>query len=261
MQIPLATFKKDVSDVELSKHMRAQWKSSTHSYSWADPSRESTSVSADYRPGKRRQNLLPSARDDELTPTMVRLLESIRDEPYMPSAARYKTINLSVRKCTAAIKKSVAQGFITEITISTEGKGRPGKYFEFTNKAEGMLGQQSLGKGKGGFKHKFWQHRIKHHFENLGHKVEIEAYVDGKSVDVGVWKVNRRIAYEVEMSAAHTYENIVKDLAAGWDEVIMAYADEAIGRKARQELSMRRDTLKEGWYEKVSFIPLTKLLK
>lgn len=261
MQTPMAAFGKDVSDAEVSTHMRAHWKSSAHSSNRMDSASETTDVSSDYPQGNDAHGLLPQSADGELTPTMIKLLESIRDDPYLTSAARYRSIDLSVRKCTQAIEQLVVQGFINELTISTGTKGRSGKYFEFTAKAEQMLGRQSPGKGKGGFTHRSWQHRIKLHYENLGYRAAIEAYIDGKSVDVGVWKLNQRIAIEVEMSAAHASENIVKDLAAGWDEVLVAYADKGTGRRARHELAMRRDSLEEGWYEKVSFIPLKELLK
>ncbi len=76
----------------------------------------------------------------------------------------------------------------------------------------------------------------------------------GKSVDVGVWKAGERIAIEIEMSPSHALENITKDLADGWDRVVVATADEKVARKIRHEVL---ENLAEEYESgRIEFIPV-----
>ena len=89
----------------------------------------------------------------------------------------------------------------------------------------------------------------------LGHVYPVTSgFRGGKGVDVGVWKCGESYAYEVAMSGIHQIENVRKDLAAGWNHVVVVSLDSGLARKIRLEAhaALGREIL-EG---KVDFVPL-----
>ena len=127
-------------------------------------------------------------------------------------------------------------------------------------RATERYGLQKLGPGKGGLAHRWFQARIRDHFEGLGHIARIEAYLPNthKGVDVGVWKTREKVAIEVAMTPAHEVENVKKDLAAGWDRVVVACPNEGVLRKMVCEIQHNLD---EGFIRgRVDFISVHDLV-
>lgn len=90
---------------------------------------------------------------------------------------------------------------------------------------------------KGSFAAKFWAvwccRKLK--WEHPECAPVIEDARKGKAADVGVVLEGRWIAYEIQLSEKHVVENSVKDVLAGYDEVVVCVlTDEMAARVLKQ---------------------------
>jgi hypothetical protein len=71
-----------------------------------------------------------------------------------------------------------------------------------------------------------------------GKTVEIEHSVNGKSVDIAEIKPDGAIAYEIELAPSHPHvaENVLRDLDAGFDEVIIIARNQAGQNEAKDQI-------------------------
>jgi hypothetical protein len=172
-----------------------------------------------------------------------RLLTDINDHQICPLGERYERLGVSACKGNKAKNELASNGYVKEIEVKTGDKGGRPKLLEPTEKGNDQLllnGQEPNGKsGKGSIRHRYWQEKVKKYFEAWGCKVEIELFIGKKSVDVAVICPNKKtIAVEIAMSPYYEIENIKKDLAFGFDEIIAAFNDEqtqkAVEKKCRE---------------------------
>lgn len=81
--------------------------------------------------------------------------------------------------------------------------------------------------GKGGKEHRRYQKVIKEYFANLGKIALVEAYINGKNIDVFVQdiKTKRSIGIEIQLNKNPklAFENIEKDFKAGCDEILLVF--------------------------------------
>jgi hypothetical protein len=108
---------------------------------------------------------------------------------------------------------------VEEISIRVGRRGRAQKFLKLTAKADAQIGRQNLGPGKGGFEHVYHQQRLAEHFIAQGFQVKIEAFNNGKAVDLELVKEAQTIAVEIAMSAQGEVDNFEKDFAAGWTQI------------------------------------------
>lgn len=255
LTIPRARILKNVSDAEVEDHMRPLLARMNGRQPEEGPV-DVASRSGRKHPPQESDTFLPASfPDDELSTDALQLLVDIRDHPFVAAAARHKALGFSARRATRAARELLIRGCADPVRLVTGGPGRPGKYFELTAEGEGKVGRQNLGPGKGGFEHRFYQQRIRDYYEGLGHRAKIEAYVNGKAADVGVWKTREKVAIEVAMSPTHERENIEKDLRAGWDCVVVAYVDDKVRNAVRKALD------NSSLMGHVEFVPVHKLVQ
>jgi hypothetical protein len=257
LQVPHVPIVKDVSDTEVEQHMapvisslRKEPRAGSSPASFRDSGSETSSLQP-------KVLLLGTADDPEIPSHAWSLLQDIREHPYLTTTERYQKLGLSARQGGKIGNMLTKQGFVTKVTIPAGRTGRPGLFFELTEKGVQRVGRQKLGAGKGGFIHRFYQDRIKKHFENLGYIARIEAYQNGKSVDVGVWKITETVAVEVAMTAAHELENIEKDFQAGWDRVVVACFNNSVRQKVEKEV--RQSPAYNPLIDRIEFIPVRNL--
>lgn len=238
LRVPRVRIAKDVSDAEVERHMRPiiDKFSGNASHENSAPPPQHPEQQTDPRPQQPKAALPVTESEEALSAVASRLLIDIRSHPFRSAVERYDALALNPRTATEAVRQLVKAHYLHEIEIPGGGRGRPGKYFEMTSKAEQKVGRQNLGPGKGGFVHRYFQRQIQQYFEILGYPARIEAYQNGKAVDIGVWKTANKVAVEVEMSPAHALENIRKDLSAGWDCVVVGYPNDSVARKIQAEI-------------------------
>ena len=240
LQISDAASQKDVVDEQIEQHMRKVYYTQTLANA-ADifhPTDAPTDdISNPMKPERRR--LLTVADEKSLSPIESMLLASIRDRPYLSTTDRYRTLGLGAKQATSAIARLLEKEYLTAFDLPvSSGAGRPGRFFELTHRAVRAVGAQRLGPGKGGFAHRFFQHRVHQHYQSLGYRAQIEACLagSGKCVDVGVWKPGYKSAIEIAMNPHHEPINLVKDIEAGWNEVVITYLDSKVAKKIQQFL-------------------------
>lgn len=81
--------------------------------------------------------------------------------------------------------------------------------------------------GKGGKEHRKYQNLIREYFINLGKIALVEAYINGKNIDVFVQdiKTKKSIGVEIQLNKNPklAFENIEKDFKAGCDEILLVF--------------------------------------
>jgi hypothetical protein len=256
IQIPRVSIRKDVSDAEVEEHMRPVLR---RLFSSPEPqSHPREEMGEGNRAGERKETipLLGKGDSKDLPAVAMRLLWDIRDRPYVQATERYRRLGLSARQGTKGIQHLMARDLLEEVEIPSGSRGRPGKYYQLTPKATGKVGVQKLGPGKGGLRHRFYQRRIQDYYTSLGYVARTEAYQNGKSVDVGVWKAREKVAIEIAMTPAHELANVTKDFQAGWDRFVICYLDASVGEKVKQNLG--NEPAVAPFMDRIEFIPLRK---
>lgn len=83
--------------------------------------------------------------------------------------------------------------------------------------------------GKGGKEHREYQNLIREYFINLGKIALVEAYINGKNIDVFVQdiKTKKSIGVEIQLNKNPklALENIKKDFKAGCDEILLVFKE------------------------------------
>ncbi|MDD5599642.1 MAG: hypothetical protein PHV82_16980, partial [Victivallaceae bacterium] len=166
-----------------------------------------------------------------------KILWDIKNHPYIPATGRLNSLNMTTYMGQRVYSELLQKGLVKEHEIKMNYRGRPQKFYELADKGIELVGQQNLGLGKGGFVHRFHQHRLKTVFENQGYKVKIEEYRNGKNADLGLTdKSGKTIAVEIAMSPQGEISNIEKDIAVGWNEVWTLCDSEEIFKAVKEEL-------------------------
>lgn len=176
------------------------------------------------QPGKKKTD------KEELSKEAWNLLLDINKNPICTLSERYNRMGLSACKGNKAKNELKQKGYVIEEEIKAGGQGGRPKILEPTEKGNGHLllnGHEPNEKnGKGGLEHRYWQKKIKEYFEDWGCNAQIELFIGKKSVDVAVFCPNKKtIAIEIAMSPYYEIENVRKDLAFGFDEIIVACRD------------------------------------
>lgn len=106
--------------------------------------------------------------------------------------------------------------------------------------------------GKGGKEHRRYQSVIREHFANLGKIALVEAYINGKNIDVFVQDIETKksIAVEIQLNKNPklAFENIEKDFKAGCDEILLIF------KKLADLKAVKKRTFKEIGKEKIKRI-------
>ena len=94
-----------------------------------------------------------------------------------------------------------------------------------------------------------------------GFPVEIEQWLNGKSVDVGVIWEEKKVAVEVALeNMEKEISNFVKDLETGWDKVIFAVLSDRELNRLKNQIAKRFGS-KSLEDDKVGFMKLSTFLE
>jgi hypothetical protein len=89
--------------------------------------------------------------------------------------------------------------------------------------------------GKGSTEHVILQNLLAEEMKNAGKTVAIEHTANGKAVDIAEIRPDGAIAYEIELAPAHPHivENILRDLEAGFEKVIVITRNQTAQNEAK----------------------------
>ena len=94
--------------------------------------------------------------------------------------------------------------------------------------------------GHGEIEHKFWQYTIYRWALSRGFPAEIEQWLNGKSVDVGVEWDEKKVALEIALeNMEKELRNLVRDLEAGWDQVVFCVLSDRELNRLKNEIAKR----------------------
>jgi len=165
-----------------------------------------------------------------------RLLIDIFLNPLSSITQRYKRLKLNPKYGNKYKNLLISQGLIQPRKIIT-GKGWI-TLFDLIQKGRMLL--RDLGyEGKvisEGIVHKFWKHKIAEYYRNKGFEVLVEENINGRT-DIIVKNGNKKVAIEIETGKSDAIGNILKDLKAGFDEVICVATNKNVEEKIRQKLA------------------------
>jgi len=176
---------------------------------------------AEARQARREETEKKEAIEDN---TLIKILTNIREHPFVDQKTRIQMLNLpSSTSTTDKLFKELAKREFVIVHRIGLGRGKSTRVlYEITDKGRQFASMDKLSiPGKGSFKHKFWQHVIKEHYDGLGCRAEIEKRYGSKNVDVGFEQDGKRVAVEIELSPDHLTDNVSKDLAAGCERIVI----------------------------------------
>ena len=135
----------------------------------------------------------------------------------------------SLRRALAEMSRS---GLIELCPISLGGRGNPRTYAVLKQKGAEFIGSdwESVRlRGRGSAEHVILQNMLAEAMRNNGLCVEIEYSLNGKSADIAEIRKEGITAYEIELSPSHAHvaENALRDLEAGFDEVVIIAKNQA----------------------------------
>ncbi len=135
-------------------------------------------------------------------------------------------------------------GLIRVHRIKTGKRGGPLSVVEITQAGYHLLSKLAVDckqpVGHGGIEHVFWQHTIYRWAIGKGYPAKIEQWLSNKSVDIGVEWAEKKVAVEVALeNMEKEISNLIKDLEAGWDQVVFAVLSEKELHQLKNEIAKR----------------------
>jgi len=177
--------------------------------------------------GDRGQETDPVPREHVISKARLDYLILCAQEQFTYVTVRDKGHGIPTGTGTAYRRQLAEEGLLKLHRIETGKSGGQPQLTEVTEDGYRLLGRYQVSvsrpPGRGSYQHKWWQRKIwEWATRKMGYPAVIEQEVAGKSVDVGVRWEERRVAVEVcETGVEKELSNIEKDLAAGWDQVVL----------------------------------------
>lgn len=179
---------------------------------------------------KREDGKAPSARTGEGSRNRVSkeeldYLESVAVSPFLGATQRDTRLGLSPSKGNRIRAKLLKKCLVQAVAINPGGgRGRRFTLLDLTENGRHFLKSYGInsppGRGRGGVEHQWWAWKISEWLNAKGIPSTIEDESLGARVDIAVETERGMVAVEVEISRGHEVENILKDLGAGFEEVV-----------------------------------------
>ncbi len=151
--------------------------------------------------------------------------------PFLSVRERNQALALSAWRGHRLKSALLKAGLAEEVAINPGGRGERMKLLDLTPEGRALLARYGValpsGHGRGGLAHRWWTARIAAWLAERGLEATVEDDSSGARVDLAFALGRDRVAVEVEMSDSHAAENFRKDLAAGYDRVVLL-ADESV---------------------------------
>ena len=161
------------------------------------------------------------------------MIKHLNNSPFLSYRVLINELHLTPSRGDQARAYLVKSGLV-EVHSIVLRKGKPGEYFELTEKARLQYGGKPP-VGKGGFTHKVFAGAIKDYAEANGFNARIEGVMrdTGKAIDVLAWKKGEgMIGYEVTLHFENLVSNLMQDLATTLKTVVVVCRNKDELRKA-----------------------------
>jgi hypothetical protein len=179
--------------------------------------------------------------DPAITKAAIDYLIDIAKRPFVAATKRDSGLGLSVWKGNDIRAELDRAGFVQAVKVNTGTRGGMVQLQEITEAGWDFLDELRVNvhrpRGRGGLEHKFWAWHACKWFEKQGYKAEIEKFLSGKNVDIGVEKDGCLLAVELLITGeAKEIVNIAKDIEAGYGEVILCCKSEKEIKSLRERV-------------------------
>jgi energy-coupling factor transporter ATP-binding protein EcfA2 len=204
----------------------------------------------------------------KLTKAHLDFMELIITNPFLP-VSRLNEICPYTSYKADSLRQQLADtgpGLLRTHRITTGKKGGPLSVVVLTDAGLRIIEKLNIKHpqplGHGGVEHKFWAYAA-HRWAvgEKGYPAKIEKWLNGKSVDVGVEWDEKKVALEIALEGMEKeISNLIKDLEAGWDQVIFCSLTQKEQNLLKNEIAQRfgSDLLESG---KVGFMKLSTFLE
>ncbi len=239
-----------VSQKEVDKHMEIMF--SGLEYSPIQEKVEVRKESKDQRfPGEKKGSA--RARPNRIWSEISKILDEVG---YISLTDLYAHLgNLAPWRARRIVNDMEKQEMIELCPVSFGTRGNPKTFVVLKRKGAELIGvdfEDARLRGKGSTEHVILQNVLAEAMRDSGKSVEIEFHVKGKSVDVAEHGSLKSVAYELELQPSHPHvvENILRDLEAGFDEVVVITRNQIGQNEAKAQIYQKIDWTK---LSKVSF--------
>jgi len=173
------------------------------------------------------------------------------ENQFLPVTTFDKKLGLSAAKGNTIRKKLQEAALIKVHTIKTGKRGSQVRTVEILKEGKEALKKMGVSlnpaEGKGGFLSQYWAAQICRFFEKTEPKARatIEQVRSGKAVDVAVEFDGKSTAYEINLTTNWASQNVVRDLLAGFDQVVFCAVSQddldKIKKKLERELGKEKE--------------------
>jgi hypothetical protein len=165
------------------------------------------------------------------------LFRDIHEHPLSGVVERYRRLMLSRRNGDVQKNALIEHGLIEPADIPTRSGRRV--LLEITADGWNYLGKTGIKKDirhNEGIEHRFWKQKIAELFKNEGYIVLIEEPINGFT-DIIIEKNGKRLPIEVETGKSDWKKNVEKNLAKGFNAVVMVATNQECFLKIQKQLS------------------------
>jgi hypothetical protein len=221
---------KDVTDAELKELQHDRWQTLRKD--------SDSSFDRGVEPDEVRQRPDTPTEDPDkgrdLSEQAALLLEDVVDHPWYNLTDHYEALELSQHAGNKAKTALLEAGLIEEHTVRKK-YGRP-TILGLTDDGEQRLEQRDVDvvyRGRGGPRHRYWQHFLAEKFAEVGY----EATIEGDHADVAVTADGGRVAVEIAMTARdREIEHVVDRFDSGFGAVVIGCPTERVLLRLRRKL-------------------------
>jgi hypothetical protein len=209
VQFPESGIEKTVTDEQLADDLRPVW--NQLSSSTTDGADEASSTETGEEGGDRA--------DGALSDRARALLDDVAAHPYRKMTEHYDALGMSRYSGNKAKKTLVGRRLVEPYEIRKK-YGRP-TILGLTDDGRSYLQQRGVSverDGRGGPRHRYWQHFLHGLFCDAG----FDAVVEADDADIAVTVGSARVAVEIAMAAANREVDHIHDrFANGFDRVVV----------------------------------------
>ena len=149
--------------------------------------------------------------------------------------------NVTPWLCRKIVNEMERQDLIELCPLSLGTRGNPKTYATLKPKGAAFAGvdyEKVRLAGRGSAEHVILQNLLAEMLRSAGKTVAIEHEANGKAVDVAHVRQDGASAYEIELEPAHPHviENVLRDIEAGFDEVVVVTKNQASQNEAKDKI-------------------------
>lgn len=167
---------------------------------------------------------------------------ALAENGYLSLSELYARLgNVTPWLCRKIVSEMERQALVELCPLSLGTRGNPRTFAVITEKGAQFAGLDYAAirlAGRGSTEHVILQNLLAETLRSAGKTVVIEHEANGKAVDVAEIREDGTRAYEIELEPAHPHvaENMLRDIAAGFDEVVVVTVNQASQTEAKDKL-------------------------